>query len=229
MTQTNKVAPPEFTPEACYLPLKGRNILITTAMAGELRELEDFCKNELPTATTLLTGIGKVNAAVSLARYFYKTPAKYLPDLVLNVGCAGCNDANLLTEIVQCSRWYNGDFDDLRSESNEHADRICYISKDKKVTGWDLKNAYPCITTDHFVQNPRDARELREYCDEEGSVIFDMESFAEAEVCKRFEIEFMSVKIISDTTSKLGYKKFWTADNPRPTMADAVRKVLFNK
>lgn len=131
--------------------------------------------------TFLKTGMGKVFSAFNLTKALCNE--KY--DLVLNVGTAGTLNHNV-GDIFVCHRFIDRDMERITLPE------VCSdISFPEKV-GIDLIDNYNkigvCNTGDSFVT------EVGHF---NGNVI-DMEAFAQAQVCKEMNINFVSVKYITD-------------------------------
>ncbi len=131
--------------------------------------------------TFLRTGMGKVLSAFNLTKALCED--KY--DLVVNVGTAGTLNHNV-GDIFVCHRFVDRDLEKIVLP------HVCSdISFPEKV-GLDVIDRYGKVgvsnTGDSFVT---------EVGDFTGDVI-DMEAFAQAQVCKLMDVNFVAVKYITD-------------------------------
>jgi adenosylhomocysteine nucleosidase len=127
----------------------------------------------------LQTGIGKVKSAFHLAEAINE----YCPDIVLNIGTAGTVSHNL-GDIFVCRRFVDRDMMPLRDLGLEYEIK----SSDDSAT---------CNTGDSFMT------------DTEGAVdgdVFDMESYAQAYVCREKSVPFISVKYVTDIIGRNSVK-----------------------
>ena len=131
--------------------------------------------------TFLKTGMGKVLSAFNLT----KALCNDTYDLVLNVGTAGTLNHNV-GDIFVCHRFIDRDMEKIELP------KVCSdISFPEKV-GMNLIDNYGkvgvCNTGDSFVTKVGHFN---------GDVI-DMEAFAQAQVCMEMNVNFVSVKYITD-------------------------------
>ena len=126
----------------------------------------------------IVPGIGKANAAFSLTRAVLLEK----PDMVLNIGTAG-TQKHSVGDVFVCDHFIDRDLSLLNLPgitSELHTEHLLF-------------NPYGVVNTgDDFVT---DSEVLY------GDVI-DMEAFAEALVCKKMNIPFVSVKYITDVVGK---------------------------
>ena len=155
----------------------GEKILIVIALADELHGVMD----DLP-YPVLQCGVGKVNAAATLATTLSREPV----DLVLNYGSAGgiSPRAQGLIEIAEVMQR------DMNAEPLAPRGRTPF-----EACSGRLASGQPgplCATGDSFV-TLRD-----EWLHQQGVDLVDMELFAIAKVCERFKVPWRSFKFISD-------------------------------
>lgn len=164
-----------------------------------------------------LSGIGKVNAAATATEMILRQK----PDCIINSGCAGSVKAELgMFDIVvgrQCAH-----HDVWCGEPNEFgvvegcpqrfdADpQLLSIAEGLEV-GQRLHSGLICSGDQFFISMEEDARILRLYPD---CLACDMESAAIAQVCARYGVPFLSLRIISDVhtsaeAQKASYSDFW--------------------
>ena len=132
------------------------------------------------------TGMGKVNAAMRTMHAI----CEYHPDMVINIGSAGTLN-HKVSDIFVCNHFIDRDLrkvtlDGVVSEIEFDRDAINRI-----FTGHQLVYG-TCNTGDSFITEGNDI---------EGDVI-DMESYAEADVCREMGIPFFAVKYITDVVGQ---------------------------
>ena len=149
---------------------------------------EEKIEINIPNAEVIYveTGIGKVNAAMRLMRAI----CEHHPDMVLNFGTAGTIN-HKVGDIFVCNRFIDRD---LRK-----------VTLNGVVSEIDFgRDARPCVFTDRDIVwgtcNTGDSF-ITQGADIEGDVI-DMESYAEADVCREMGIPFISVKYVTDVVGQ---------------------------
>lgn len=137
---------------------------------------------------TLLTGVGKTQAAGALALAL----RDIRPDYVLNIGTVGTY-RHLRGDILVSRHFIDRDMTRLPTLQTPHDIDMSQLSFAYHLPSiLDGKEASPEITIntgDNFVTS----KEEDLYCD-----AVDMEAFAEAWVCRKVGIPFLSVKYITD-------------------------------
>ena len=164
-----------------------KKILITHALESE-RTTIGATKNQV---FTLITGVGKVAAAVRLTNALHTLH----PDFVINIGTAG-TFRHQIGDILICRRFIDREYETAQLPGLEYridnsaALQLHGIAQDWKsiCQGKTSDKNYVVNTGDNFVTEPLDA---------EGDV-FDMESYAEAMACREANIPFISIKYITD-------------------------------
>ena len=157
-------------------------ILIVYAIPQEKIEIN------IPNAEVIYveTGIGKVNAAMRTMHAI----CEYHPDMVINIGSAGTLN-HIVSDIFVCNHFIDRDLrkvtlDGVVSELEFGNDAINHVFSGREL-------AYgTCNTGDSFITQGNDI---------EGDVI-DMESFAEADVCREMDIPFFAVKYVTDVVGQ---------------------------
>ncbi len=143
---------------------------------------------ELPTfwgGPVLFTGVGKIRAASSLAKYLAQHPSI---NNVINYGTAGGHKGVGKNHIYPVNRFIERDFRSC-SLTLPHRDMIV-------VDSWLEGVDHLCASTqDHFVTDPTELDDVP--FGKEANVV-DMESYALAYVCQQFGVQFMCYKYISD-------------------------------
>ena len=153
-------------------------ILIVYAIPQEKIEVN------IPNAEVIYveTGMGKVNAAMRLMRAI----CEYHPDMVINIGSAGTLN-HKVGDIFVCNHFIDRDLrkvtiDGIVSKIDFGNDAINRIFSGRELVYG------TCNTGDSFITQGNDI---------EGDVI-DMESFAEADVCREMGVPFFAVKYVTD-------------------------------
>ena len=131
--------------------------------------------------TFLKTGMGKVLSAFNLTKALCKNDY----DLVLNVGTAGTLNHNV-GDIFVCHRFVDRDMEKI--ELPKVCSDISFPEKIGIKLIDDYSNIGVCNTGDSFVTKVGNFT---------GDVI-DMEAFAQAHVCKELNVNFVSVKYVTD-------------------------------
>jgi len=150
-----------------------KNLLITAALKAEFPFSDEF--------PVLYTGVGKVNASLSLFSYLSLNP---WIQLVINVGSAGGINCKL-GSVVECGIFIDGQLN-YPGYIEEH---IVY-QNNKRV----------CLTFDHFIT---------ETPNKIGHCV-DMEAFALAKTCLLKEVNFLCFKYISDIIGEENQENKWT-------------------
>ncbi len=153
------------------------NILIVYAVKEERVQLSmpncrfKYCR----------TGVGKVASALAVEAAF----EAFHPDVVLNIGTAG-TVVHSIGSIHLCQKFVDRDMEKLKAFGVE-----CEVdfSSQLENLGWfrHWKFDSVCNTGDTFLTES----------DGSGDV-FDMESFAVAQVCKRHHVPFVGIKCVTD-------------------------------
>ena len=156
---------------------------------------EEKIEINIPNAEVIYveTGMGKVNAAMNTMRAI----CEYHPDMVISFGTAGTIN-HKVGDIIVCNRFIDRD---LRN-----------VAIDGVVSEIDFgRDARPCVFTDRDIVwgtcNTGDSF-ITQGADIEGAVI-DMEAFAEAEVCRKMGIPFVSVKYVTDVVGQNSVKDWY--------------------
>lgn len=165
-------------------------ILITYAVEGEFVPI----KIDGYELKYIRTGIGKAKSAM----YLTQAILDYSPALVLNFGTAGTLHYSL-GDILVCGKFIDRDFQSANLPGVEfEIDNIPSLEDNeivKKILSSDI-DLKICNTGDSFVT---DAQPI-------GGDVVDMEAFAQALVCKEYNIPFLSVKYVTDIIGKNSIK-----------------------
>ncbi len=134
----------------------------------------------------LTTGVGKTRSAMKLT----EAVIKKRPDLVINIGTAGTLN-HKTGDIFICKRFIDRDYQATKLPGIEYElDFTETLQHETIAQNALVGHAQPgtCNTGDNFVTDVSTI---------EGDVV-DMESFAQATVCKEFDISFIAVKYVTD-------------------------------
>ena len=123
----------------------------------------------------IITGIGKVKATYSLTKFLTLYGNKV--NGIYNIGTAGATVNNKWGDMVECRKFVQNDYQ---------------FKKDieKAYSFFKHDNDYTCYTTDKFITDAHTA----------GKFVFEMESYALAEVANNFGFSdhFYAIKFVSD-------------------------------
>ena len=157
-------------------------ILIVYAIPQEKIEVN------IPNAEVIYveTGMGKVSAAMRTMRAI----CEYHPDMVINIGSAGTLN-HKVGDVFVCNHFIDRDLrkvtlDGVASEIEFDNDAINRIFSGRELVYG------TCNTGDSFITQGNDI---------EGDVI-DMESFAEADVCREMGVPLFAVKYVTDVVGQ---------------------------
>lgn len=127
------------------------------------------------------TGVGKVNAAMVASEVI----AKYRPQRIINFGTGG--GITIEPGFYRCTRFVQRD---MICEVLG-----CVLGQTPFETGVHIGNSsgLTCSTGDNFVMNP----ELEIPAD-----VVDMEAYAIAKACEKYQVEFVCWKYISDQANQ---------------------------
>lgn len=167
--------------------------------------------------TVALSGIGKVNAAATATEMILRQK----PDCIINSGCAGSvrNDVEMFDIVLGRQTAHH---DVWCGEPNEFgvvegcpkrfdADPQLLALAESLELEQHLHSGLICSGDQFFISMEEDRRILRLYPD---CLACDMESAAIAQVCARYGVPFLSLRIISDVhtsveAQKASYSDFW--------------------
>jgi len=165
--------------------------------------LEIETQGQLDDWEVIYTGVGKVNATMRLVDRF--TDYNYAkPDLVINYGTAGSRKIKKKT-LVDCTKFVQRDMDVtglgfMRGETPFEDDPPLML--DFGITPLNnIKRRATCGSGDSFVED------RTQYYGE----VVDMEAYALAKVCYRYDIPFVSFKYITDGADEQAHED-WEAN-----------------
>jgi len=135
----------------------------------------------------VFSGLGKINATMTATKICLTNP-----DEIINIG--SCGSLNIpFGEIVEVGKTYQDiDVTPLCDYG------ITPFEDDYEIN---ISNSpITCFTTDYFVDMSQKSKYSKNYLSMIEKVsIFDMECFALAKVCSKFNIPFRSIKWVSDS------------------------------
>jgi adenosylhomocysteine nucleosidase len=158
--------------------------------------------DEVEVSTTILgspvifSGVGKINATMAAYRAFNE---KY--DEVINIG--SCGSLSLPTgTLIKVGQVYQ----DIDATPLSEYGVTPFEASGKQIL-LDINSPIKCFTTDYFYDADQILKYSSYYLDNiNKNDIFDMECFAIAKVCKRFNIKFSSYKWVSDDGNHHSWK-----------------------
>ena len=138
------------------------------------------------------TGVGKVSTAINT----YEALLNEKPDLVMNIGTAGTLH-HQVGEIVVCSNFFDRDLEKIAHLGVPFSIRFSEALLRAGVPE-NLQSSGTVSTGDTFLT---DLSESGSHAD-----VFDMEAFAAAQVCRKLDIPFISVKYVTDVIGQNSIK-----------------------
>ena len=162
--------------------------------------LSDELKIKSAKVDLLYTGVGKINAAISITRYLSKN---IIPKYIINYGTAGSKIIEV-GKIVDCTKFIQRDmdatglgFEKYQTPFDKNFPKIIDFSFFEKNP---INFLLTCATGDSFINSD----------DSHSGDVVDMEAYALAKVCFKYEIPFISFKYISDgadTAASIDWEK----------------------
>ena len=153
--------------------------------------LKDEFNIETGQYSLLHTGVGKVNAAISLTEYMLLNKK---PSFVINYGTAGSKKLDV-GELIDCTKFIQRDMDASKLGFDKF--ETPFDGKDSIEIDYSnfpinpIKRFLTCASGDSFIasssMHPGD--------------VVDMEAFALAKVCVKFSTPFISFKYVSDSAN----------------------------
>jgi len=161
--------------------------VLAVALADELEGMQG-------NYNTIITGVGKINAALKLTEYLTNNPDT---ELVINYGTAGGVDPNM-KGMLHIGKFVQADmdcrefgFDKYQTPFETNTQEIVVDHK-----------GFTCYTQDKFATTKPDG-----YCN-----VVDMEAYALAKVCMHFGADFKCLKFISDIIGQGDQTSEWQAN-----------------
>ena len=185
-------------------------ILITYALEDEKGEI-DIPGCEL---TYCCTGVGKVSTAINT----YEAVLKQMPDLVLNIGTAGTL-SHQVGDIFICSALFDRDLEKIAYLgipcTIDFSESLLKAGFLKTMEAKGLVSTGDTFQTDH--------NESGSHAD-----VFDMEAYAGAQVCKKLNMPFLSVKYVTDIIGQNSLKHWEEKlEEAREGLAEFLGKLRF--
>lgn len=189
------------------------------------------------------SGIGKVNAALAT----HTLITDYQPDYIINTGVAGSLDEKIAamdivvgSGVKYCDVWCGGN--NARGQVQGEPEWFPCISVNAQGRGFDKvlrkytnkKHLYgihraPIVSGDWFMETVADKMKAKRACGRAKAV--DMESGAIAQVCCRYGVPFLPVRIISDVVGEpqhgKKYEGFWKdmADRSFDVLMELIKEI----
>lgn len=186
---------------------------ILVAMEKEYRLLKDIAKDDQ--VVIMQCGIGKVNAAMACVEMI----REQRPGVVVAIGCAGGNgegihigDVVVSTETAYHDVYCGNDivYGQVQGMPERYATPQWIVDAALKLEGHVCPGLV--VTGDWFVDSKEKMREIVTHFPE--AMASDMESAAIAQVCHRYGVPFVSLRIVSDIPladeHASQYKGFWS-------------------
>lgn len=142
------------------------------------------------------TGIGKLNAAINLSGYI-KT---HRPSLVINVGSCGSRNNELKNKVVRVSQFVEWDKELIKGFEAPmvlEENNTLNLPYQKVVCGTGDRFFNEDVYYHEFFLQDRRSADID--CDIFDMHIFDMEAYALAKTCQVNDIQFLSLKYVSDS------------------------------
>jgi adenosylhomocysteine nucleosidase len=176
-----------------------RKIVIVAALESEFLRPGDV------NAKIFYTGIGKINAARATTQLIFEEK----PDLILNVGTAGCFLQESLGEVFGVSEVLERD---MIAEPLAPRGTVPFSDQPPLYTSG--FGSVRCATGDSFVTSQE------QWLIDNAVALVDMELFAIAKVANHFGIEWKSIKFASDLSNSTAHFD-WLRN-----LKDSTRKIL---
>ena len=154
--------------------------------------LEIETQNQLKDYEVLYTGVGKVNATLTLTKYLESWGEEFPYKLIMNYGTAGSRKYKK-SELVDCTKFIQRDMDVtglgfMRGETPFEGNPEHFIIESPVGVFNPIGIGATCGSGDNFVEDKSDYY---------GEVV-DMEAYALSKVCYRYDVPFISFKYITD-------------------------------
>lgn len=189
------------------------------------------------------SGIGKVNAALAT----HTLITEFKPDYVINTGVAGSLDDKIISGdcvvgsgVKYCDVWCGGN--NARGQVQGEPEWFPCIGVNAEGKGFDKilrkytskKRMYgihraPIVSGDWFMETVADKMKAKRACGRAKAV--DMESGAIAQVCCRYGMPFLPVRVISDVVGDpqhgKKYEGFWKdmADRSFDVLMELIKEI----
>lgn len=210
-----------------------KKIAILVAMEKECDLIKDVAKVE--NVVVRQCGVGKVNAAMSCVELI----REHNPDVLLSLGCAGGNGDELtIGDVIISSEVV---YHDVYCGENVLYGQVQGMPMRYKSPEWIVEKACKIgervvpgliASGDWFVDSKQKMSDILKCFPETKAV--DMESAAIAQVCYKYQIPFVSLRIVSDLPmskeQNLQYAEFWnTISDKTFSVANKFVKLLITK
>lgn len=167
---------------------------------------------------TVTSGMGKVNAAMAATEMILRES----PDYMISAGCAGAMEGSPLRQgdIIAAEKvafhdvWCGGEVGAGVMQGQPRFFEANPVMLAAAVSSGDVCSGLLVCGDQFYIGPEEEHRILSLYPD---ALAADMESAAIAQVCRRFGIPFLSLRVISDVhtsaeAQKDSYRNFWDRD-----------------
>ena len=205
---------------------------IIVAMQKELGLIGPLPGTEGVQIRTVLSGMGKVNAAVATLKLIME----FRPDFILNLGAAGSLDPDCVlgTTVLGARTSYHDVWCGAEAgENGAHGIAVDFDADpgllEKAASLLPGARVGRIVTGDQFfISEEEDRRQKTLYPD---ALAADMESAAIAQTCQMEGVPFLSIRVISDIHSDAGqaesYASFWDgASSPAGEAFRSIRRII---
>lgn len=190
---------------------------VLVAMDKEYEQLQGIADKD--TVLVMKTGIGKVNAAIHTTQMI----SDFNPDVIVSSGCAGgaIPTLNVMDVVVSSRIAYHDVYCGIEDEQMGRVQGMPrYFETPQDIINKALSLEYDgtihsglIASGDWFVDTPAKLNEIKSLYPE--AIAIDMESAAIAQTCYKFNVPFVSFRVISDVPTKENsvndYNNFWTS------------------
>jgi adenosylhomocysteine nucleosidase len=145
----------------------------------------------------IFSGVGKINAAMAAWNAFSQGYKE-----IINIGSCGSlhHNPGELLKVGQV-------FQDIDATPLIGYGEVPFEANSKQIV-LDVKTDITCFTTDYFYDESQKPKYSKNYLNMVNKCsIFDMECYALAKVCKRFNLNFSSYKWVSDDGDASNWKE----------------------
>lgn len=168
---------------------------------------------------SIISGIGKVSSAISTTLLI----EQFSPEFIINIGTAGslCKKLNVGDIIISKKNIYHDvDVTTFGYKYGQIPKNPAYFLSDKKLLNLAKKSAKKLkiknkigeiCTGDCFIDNIEKKKKIKNFFPK--AIAVDMESASISQVCYKFNIPFISIRIISDLSNKESKRLFKKSKN----------------
>jgi len=174
--------------------------LIVAAMQSEIKDVVEHIK---PDTKVLVTGVGKVNAAMKLAEIL-KT--EHI-ETIYNFGFAGASGAYEVGDVVLIDQTNYHDFNlTMFGYAEGQVPGYPAVFKSNLALVNQIKNLYPKVKNGYLLTGDTFMTDIRP-----GNYVYDMEGAALYQVAHNYRIPIVSIKVISDVIGMENHIESYTS------------------